>query len=374
MLVRFFIPLRRLTPIVLLAVSILSGVASYAHDPGLSTAEGVWRDRSLELTTSFSPRDATQLLPDLLRTDVSSSLSGAEFEQGWRTLAAELWEVKADGVGLKPDSVRVVAATRDNISFVATFSPPASVGSVVFHAARLSQLPLGHRQFFIITDAAGRALIKKMLSAKDDQLAFSPPVASMSGPKESAGPTTFWAFLRLGIEHIWTGYDHLLFLFALLVVCRTFRSILAIISCFTLAHSLTLALATLGIVNVSSRITEPAIAASIVFVGIENLVRRGAEPRGRWALTFAFGLIHGFGFASVLRDLGVGAHGEGVALPLFTFNLGVEIGQVAVAAIVLPIVWYFRRNERFVRAGVPVLSAIVAGAGTYWLLQRTVFA
>jgi hypothetical protein len=159
-----------------------------------------------------------------------------------------------------------------------------------------------------------------------------------------------------------------------LVVCRSFRSIVAIISCFTLAHSLTLALATLQIVNFSSRLTEPAIAASIVFVGLENLVRGGDEPRGRWALTFAFGLIHGFGFASVLRDLGVGQHGDSVVVPLFTFNLGVELGQIAVAAVVLPLIWYVRKSDRFVRVGVPALSAIVAAAGTYWLIERTILA
>jgi hypothetical protein len=104
-------------------------------------------------------------------------------------------------------------------------------------------------------------------------------------------------------------------------------------------------------------------------------VRRGEEPKGRGALTFAFGLIHGFGFASVLRDLGVGgAGGQGIAMPLFTFNLGVEVGQIAVAAIVLPIVWQLRKNEAFVRRGVPALSALITAAGLWWLLQRTVLA
>jgi len=176
------------------------------------------------------------------------------------------------------------------------------------------------------------------------------------------------------VEHIWTGYDHLLFLFALLVVCRSFRSIVAIISCFTLAHSTTLALATLNIVNLPSRFTEPAVAATIVFVGLENLFRRGAEPPGRWALTFGFGLIHGFGFASVLRELGVGENGTSIAMPLFTFNAGVELGQIAIAAVVLPVVWRLRKNEKFVTRGVPALSLLVALAGCYWFLERTVFA
>jgi hydrogenase/urease accessory protein HupE len=212
---------------------------------------------------------------------------------------------------------------------------------------------------------------KKLLSASDDTFEVSLPTAARSVDRT---PPTFFGFLRLGIEHIWTGYDHLLFLFALLVVCRTFRSIVTIISCFTLAHSLTLALATLNVINIPSRITEPAIAASIVFVGVENLLRGGDEPRGRWALTFAFGLIHGFGFASVLRDLGVGGRDHGIGMPLFTFNLGVEIGQIVIAAIVLPLIWRLRKNEAFVHRGVPLLSAAVAVAGLYWLVERTILA
>lgn len=181
-------------------------------------------------------------------------------------------------------------------------------------------------------------------------------------------------FVWLGVEHIWTGYDHLLFLLALLAVCASFRASVRVISCFTLGHSLTLVLATLDWVNVTARLAEPLIAASIVYVGVENLVRRGAEPRGRGALTFGFGLIHGFGFASVLRELGVGVNGSGLALPLFSFNLGVELGQIAIAAVVLPLLWQLRKQEWFLRRGVPAISALVALAGLYWLVARTLLA
>jgi hydrogenase/urease accessory protein HupE len=182
----------------------------------------------------------------------------------------------------------------------------------------------------------------------------------------------FWDFLQLGVRHIWTGYDHLLFLFGLLVVCRSVRSIVIIISCFTVAHSVTLALVTLGAVHLPSGLVEPLIAASILFVGLENLVRRGAEAKGRGAVAFGFGLIHGFGFANVLRDLGVGASGSSVAVPLLGFNLGVELGQLAVALIALPLLWQLRKSPAFTRLGVPMLSGLVAAIGLYWLLERTV--
>jgi hydrogenase/urease accessory protein HupE len=360
----------------LFAALLLSGAKLYAHDPGLSTVQGVWRETTLELVASFAPADARLFAAsDGRNVERVNAANFGGLRADLEKIGLRLWDLNVHGVSIPPQSIRVELQAADNVSFTLVFPRPAGAESVALRACQLASLPPGHREFVIVTDRQNRPLVKKLLSVKDDTIEV--PISPVGSAEASRGEDvrsapTFLGFLRLGIEHIWTGYDHLLFLFALLIVCRSLRSIVAIISCFTLAHSLTLALATLGVVNFSARLTEPAIAASIVFVGLENLVRRGDEPRGRWALTFAFGLIHGFGFASVLRDLGVGQHGDGVVWPLFTFNLGVEIGQIVVAAIVLPIVWYARRNERFVRAGIPILSAIVAGAGTYWLLQRTV--
>ena len=130
-----------------------------------------------------------------------------------------------------------------------------------------------------------------------------------------------------------------------------------------------LAIATLNLVQIPTRIVEPLIAASIVYVGMENLFSRG-EPKGRWVLTFAFGLIHGFGFASVLRELGVGANGSSIAGPLISFNLGVEMGQLAVAAIALPLIWKLQARPVFVQRWVPASSVMVVLLGGYWFIQR----
>ena len=359
------------------------GVAS-AHDPGISTAQGQFRATGLEILVGFAPLDAEQLLPPEAR--VSGKWTQAEFVAAQPLLAGlapQILELRTSGGAIAPSETRVELAAGDALNFFLVF-PLAQPGVVTLRSRQLGALPAGHRQFVIIADEQGSTLAKKLLSAKDDGLEISlRPAGGAGGAGEAGGGVTvaaepaeaptFWGFLQLGVEHIWTGYDHLLFLFALLVVCRSFRSIVAIITCFTLAHSITLALATLEVVNLPSRFVEAAIAASIVFVGLENVVRRGEEPKGRWALTFAFGLIHGFGFASVLKDLGVGQGGQGLAMPLFTFNAGVEIGQVVVAACVLPIVWRLRKNETFLRRGVPALSAVIAGAGLYWFLERTVF-
>jgi hydrogenase/urease accessory protein HupE len=114
---------------------------------------------------------------------------------------------------------------------------------------------------------------------------------------------------------------------------------------------------------------EPLIAASIVYVGVENLVQRGA-PKGRWLLTFTFGLVHGFGFASVLRELGVASGTSGIVVPLVSFNLGVEVGQIAVAALVLPVVWKLKRRPSFIPRYVPACSILIALAGGCWLIER----
>jgi len=365
-----------------------------AHDPGLSTAQGELRAGGLALTTGFAPADIELLLP--ASAPRSERWGQEEFEavrEHLISLAPRLWEIRCGGVGLPLRDLRVELLPGDNVSFSLLVALPDPARTIELRAVRLAELPPSHRQFVVIADGAGVMVARKLLSARDPVIEFSlgEPAAEAAAAADAALPSgaaiaggpareedadaarpTFGAFLRLGVEHIWTGYDHLLFLFALLVVCRSFRSIVWIVTSFTLAHSLTLALATLEFVHLPARVVEPLIAATIIFVGVENLVSRGAEPKRRWALTFGFGLIHGFGFASVLRDLGVGAGGQGIVMPLFSFNLGVELGQVVIAVAVLPAVWRLRRNEQFLVRGVPALSGLVSLLGFYWLLERTV--
>jgi len=231
----------------------------------------------------------------------------------------------------------------------------------------LALLPLGHREFLSIRGRDGQPLASRLLSV--NAAAASLDLGGPPPPATAVRQSSFTGFLAMGVAHIWTGYDHLLFLFGLLAVTRRLSTVFKIITCFTVAHSLTLAVAALNLVAIPSRIVEPMIAASIVFVGVENFLRNG-EPKGRWLLTFAFGLIHGFGFASALRETGVGAHSGGVALPLVSFNLGIELGQIAIAALVLPLIWKLRAQPRLVQKWIPVTSGVVGILGTYWFLQR----
>jgi hypothetical protein len=171
-------------------------------------------------------------------------------------------------------------------------------------------------------------------------------------------------FATLGIEHILTGYDHLAFLVCLLVATTNFRSLVRVITSFTLAHSITLALATFDLVVLPTRLTESFIALSIAYVAIENLV--GFRAVERYQITFLFGLVHGFGFSNVLREMQL-PRGH-LALSLFSFNAGVEIGQIAFVAVVFPVVLFISsRRWALLR---PAISLSVACLAVYWFMQR----
>jgi hypothetical protein len=178
--------------------------------------------------------------------------------------------------------------------------------------------------------------------------------------------TGWFDFVRLGVEHILTGYDHLLFLVALLATSRGVGSVVRIVTAFTLAHSVTLSLAALGIVTVPNRIIEPLIAATIVWVALENLF--AAEPdRWRWIWSFGFGLVHGLGFASALGELDL--KGAVLVRGLVGFNVGVEIGQLLFVAVFLPALMWLARG-RGARLTPLITSLTVATIGTYWLIER----
>src|SRR4029453_14754051 len=178
-------------------------------------------------------------------------------------------------------------------------------------------------------------------------------------------------FLPSGIHHILIGPDHLLFLVGLLLLGGTIRQLTLVVTAFTVAHSITLSLAALDIVTPPARIIEPAIALSIVYVGADNLlVREGRDVRA-W-IAFAFGFIHGFGFANVLREMDLPARALGWSL--FSFNLGVEIGQMFVVVIVATALASLRaRSARRGRQVAFAGSILVILAGLFWFAQRVFF-
>ena len=159
-----------------------------------------------------------------------------------------------------------------------------------------------------------------------------------------------------------------MFLAGLILAARTVRELVVALTAFTAAHSLSLALVVVGGVHAPPSIVEPLIAASIAWVGVENLLR--GRGRSRWLVVFGFGLIHGFGFAGALIELGFGSSATGVALALLSFNVGVEAGQLAAAAAMLPLVWMMRSRPLWQARLVPVCSMMIVMAGGYWLVAR----
>ncbi len=175
------------------------------------------------------------------------------------------------------------------------------------------------------------------------------------------------SFIALGVRHILTGYDHLLFLLSLLIAGGAIRPLVKVVTAFTAAHSVTLSLAALGLVAFPARWVESAIALSIAYIAAENLWRRTISTRRRWAVTFGFGLVHGFGFASVLRELTLPR--PALVTSLVGFNLGVELGQltvVAAAVLVLRLAQSWPHGAALRRW----VSAGTVAAGLLWFVQR----
>ena len=174
------------------------------------------------------------------------------------------------------------------------------------------------------------------------QFAFTPETRETRVAVGGAGGGGTVSFFLLGVEHILSGYDHLLFLLGLLLRGGGWFSLAKIITAFTLAHSVTLALAVLNLVVLPDRLVEAVIALSIAFVAAENLFLSPVVSR-RWLVSFCFGLVHGFGFSAALRELGLPSHG--LLLSLFGFNAGVEAGQALVVVVVLPLIVVLRRSR-----------------------------
>jgi hypothetical protein len=248
-------------------------------------------------------------------------------------------------------------------------------------------LTVGYRLFFE-RDPLHRGIVRVVAGAGEETAVFAAetgprrfPFAAGAAPAERA-PGSFGGFVVEGVSHIWQGLDHVLFLLALLlpavlrreagrwIAAQALRPVLAdvarVVTAFTLAHSLTLSLAALGLVRVPARLVEPAIAASVALAAANNL--RPLFGRDRWAVAFALGLLHGFGFSSVLADVGLPR--QQLLAALFGFNLGVELGQLALVAAFVPLAFLVRRTAGYRRLALVGGSAAIAALALVWVLER----
>jgi hydrogenase/urease accessory protein HupE len=338
-----------------------------AHDPGLSSATLWLQHEALKATLTFSQADIEALLP--MDLDGDGRVSESEFEQTRPVIerfAREGVQVSLDDESVTPaelSAARTADQRGGNIEIQLRFPVKVGASRLSLRNVLLRDLPLGHRHYVQLFDDGANLAGEALLDRTNDTFEIS-----LARGDSAASTRSFGDFFTLGMRHILTGYDHLLFLFGLLVVGMSLGSAARIITSFTVAHSITLALATFGLVRLSPAVVEPLIALSITYVGFENILRRNLDRR--WLLTFAFGLIHGLGFASVLREMGVGATAAGALRPLLAFNLGVETGQIGIAGMALPLILYAGRRPGPALYLRPVASVGVIAMGTWWLFQR----
>ena len=314
--------------------------SALAHRPGLSYA----RTDGQTLNLTFARPELTGIAP-------LADLDAARLLLTEATVQKVLLTV--DGQPCSFGDTTVFAVEGDGIELSTAIHCPAGT-NWHYNAGFLSGMESGHRHY---------------LEAFGQPVGVLDPThidATFTGQASASNVAT--QFLELGVEHIWTGYDHLMFLFGLLLAANRLRDMLMVVTGFTVAHSITLTLAATGRVSLSPALVEPAIAFTIACVGIENFFHPPA--RRRVIITFFLGLIHGFGFAGALAELGLPQHA--LVLALVCFNGGVELGQAAVVLLMLPVLLYLHRFSGWTRMS-QVGSAIVTMSGLYWMIQRLFF-
>ena len=350
----------------LFSISILAARPASAHEVGLSRGDYTAAGAVVTAQLTFARRDVLGLVAGL-DADHDGALTEAEIEKDRDAFAGAVVgriKVRGDSAACPGTLDEVRLAEEDGLTLRASYRCAVAPHDVDIDVGLLADLPFGHRHLAHFPAVNGPS--DAVLSQRSRGFAFEnvPGQASTGAPRALyQGKLSFFA---LGIEHILTGYDHLVFLLGLVIVGGRLRSLLLVVTAFTLAHSITLAVAALGIWAPSPSIIEPAIALSIAYVGVENFFVKNAEKR--WRITFPFGLIHGFGFAGALQEVAMPKADVPYALVLF--NVGVEAGQLAVLALVLPLVHVARKREWFRHQGVKVMSGAIAVAGVVWFVSR----
>jgi hypothetical protein len=349
---------RRAPGLLLLFATILAGPAGSvgAHPANVAHARVTIEERAVEIALSANLFELDLILRldhdldgrvdahelearrtdviDYLRGKVAVSVSGHQLPM----------EMLALGIGRSGDG-RAVVETR------LVFRADQSLRDLVIRCEPLTELGADHTTLARI-DAGGAS----------QEFVFRPGVTY----REAAGTLArALEFLKLGIVHIFIGYDHIAFLLGLLLTGGSTLTIVKIVTAFTAAHSVTLSLAALDVVTLNPTLVEAGIALSIVYVAAENLF--AWRPQGRWLVSFLFGLVHGFGFAAVLKELTLPP--AALVASLVTFNVGVEIAQVTIVAVVVPALYGLARTPLHVPL-TRMASAVILSLGLFWLYQR----
>lgn len=337
------------------ALAILTAPVAYAHQQGVSYSDVTVEDGVARYDLTLSSHDLQ---------DIDADHDGAISDD----------EVIAQFAVLRHRFERAivmeVGATLCPLTLKDFATDPSGVVTFRLRAPCADGSPLRVAfQLLATTAAPGYNLAKIRFHGTLTEHVFTRNDTTLVIAADVSAATTARRFFLLGIEHITTGYDHVLFLLALLLIGGGVRALVGIVTAFTVAHSITLALATLEVVVLPTRLVESAIALSIAWVALENvLFDRG---HGRWPIAFLFGLVHGFGFAAILRAMQLPT--SSLALSLVAFNLGVEVGQLVVVLVAFPVIAAMQRLPRR-RAIVATASGAILTLALYWFVERAFLA
>jgi hydrogenase/urease accessory protein HupE len=345
-----------------------------AHQVNLSTARiTVGADRVVDVDIAMKGSDVDRVAgtnvydtqTGLVRPDALAAVSAKVADYIARHSAV----LAGDDKRCSPDP-STVSPDADGVAIRTRWSCEQEGGRMRYRSTVLVDIAPDARQVVLIR--SGDKTFQDLLDASRTESVLT----------EAPQPTVFQViglYLEAGVEHILIGYDHIAFLIAIVLWANRLWPVVKLVTAFTVGHSITLSLAALDIVRIPSSIIEPAIAASIVYVAAENFFSHDVQKR--WRDTFGFGLVHGFGFASALQEFGIPK--SALVPALASFNIGVEIGQIAIVAAVVPLLVAFDRvaGGRVPIGSAPgrpqvavyVLSAVIVGLGSYWFLARTVF-
>jgi hydrogenase/urease accessory protein HupE len=332
-----------------------------AHTPDISTAKLVQKGSVWTVDVGFLATDLERMFSETMaeRADVDLSPPGV--------LEAEIGKFVERRVAMRDANGHACAGevekagedptNQDSALVVLRFSCPGPLA--IWDPTKLLKAQGARGRQLVTLQGEGNSG-ETMLDGKSPPLDLTKPLQ------------TTWQLMQkfgaAGVEHILTGYDHICFLIAVILWATRVWPVVKIVTAFTISHSITLSLAALDVVTLPTTLTESAIALSIVYVAVENYFSRNTDKR--WRDTFFFGFIHGFGFASGLKELNV--QRDTIVPALASFNIGVEIGQIAIVLLLMPILLLIdrqtggKRNAKLVYG----LSAVIACFGAYWLAQR----
>lgn len=378
----------RHTKIILAAAFFLLALPAFAHDSTLSYTVIDISESSVAVNYTTPERNILALYP-------SSRQPYPEYQSYFTSR----FVFENGNASCKP-AVREIARTNatGSVSILANFE-----------CGEITVLNSTYNMFFEISDthenvalvtianASGTAIYSKgfnyyefpvrdllaQLGVKNETATNATSESNATNAQNALTPNNnvIFSFFALGVGHIFTGYDHILFIIGLLLVAFSFAKLAKIITSFTIAHSVTLIAASLGIFVIDPRLTESFIAITIIFIAAENILilrsknknkRKGlrkflADPSKRWRIGFALGLIHGFGFSSALREIGLPK--EDLIPSLLSFNLGVEAGQLVIVSLLFPVLLYARK-KKWHRNVVLAISALIGLIGLALLVQR----